>query len=106
MRMIRSGPLKQSNGTAAPDPSGKQVLHWSDELKGFGVLCSGTSGAKSYVVQHALPDGTRRRVTVARTNVITLDEAQASEENPGHILQRQGSQVAGPRQPDAQVGAG
>lgn len=59
----------------APDPSGRQALHWSDELKGFGVLCSGTTGAKSYIVQHALADGTRRRVTIARTNVITLDAA-------------------------------
>ena len=25
----------------APDPSGKQTLHWDTELKGFGVLCSG-----------------------------------------------------------------
>lgn len=59
----------------APDPSGKQALHWSDELKGFGVLCSGTTAAKSYIVQHALADGTRRRVTIARTNVISLDAA-------------------------------
>lgn len=60
----------------APDPSGKQALHWCDTLKGFGVLCSGTTGAKSYIVQHALPDGTRRRVTIARTNVLSLDAAK------------------------------
>jgi integrase len=59
----------------APDPSGKQMLHWDSELKGFGVLCSGTSNAKSFIVQRALPDGTRRRVTIAKTNVIKLDEA-------------------------------
>ena len=45
----------------APDPSSGQMLHWDSELKGFGVLCSGTTGAKSYVVQHALKDGRRRR---------------------------------------------
>jgi integrase len=60
---------------AAPDPSGKQMLHWDSELKGFGVLCSGTSGAKSYVVQHALHDGRRRRVTLAPCNVMKLDQA-------------------------------
>lgn len=59
----------------APDPSGKPALYWDDDLKGFGVLCSGTSNAKSYIVQRALSDGTRRRVTIARTNVIKLDEA-------------------------------
>src|SRR5690349_20217651 len=61
----------------APHPDGKQTLYWDDDLRGFGVLCSGTTNAKSYVVQHALRDGTRRRVTIARTNVISLDEAVA-----------------------------
>lgn len=59
----------------APDPTGRQMLYWDDELKGFGVLCSGTTAAKSYIVQRALADGTRRRVTIARTNVIKLEEA-------------------------------
>jgi cellulase/cellobiase CelA1 len=35
----------------APDPSGKQTLHWDTELRGFGVLVSGTTNGKSYVVQ-------------------------------------------------------
>ncbi|WP_156918222.1 hypothetical protein [Bradyrhizobium sp. Cp5.3] len=33
----------------APDPSGKQVLHWESELEGFAVLCSGVSYARTYV---------------------------------------------------------
>ncbi len=32
----------------APDPSGKQVLHWDTELRGFGVLCSGVTNSKTY----------------------------------------------------------
>ncbi|MBY0429773.1 MAG: hypothetical protein K2Q10_01125 [Rhodospirillales bacterium] len=32
-------------------PPGKQVLHWDADLKGFGVLCSGKTAAKTYVVQ-------------------------------------------------------
>ena len=56
----------------APDPSSGQMLHWDSELKGFGVLCSGTTGAKSYVVQHALKDGRRRRVTSGPCNVMRL----------------------------------
>ena len=32
----------------APDPSGKQVLHWDTELKGFAVLCSGVSNARTH----------------------------------------------------------
>ena len=30
----------------APDPSGKQVIFWDGELKGFGVLVSGKTTAK------------------------------------------------------------
>ncbi len=32
----------------APDPSGKQQLHWDDELRGFGVICSGVTTTKSF----------------------------------------------------------
>ncbi|MGH7102276.1 MAG: hypothetical protein ACREFJ_07745 [Acetobacteraceae bacterium] len=38
----------------APDPSGRQTLHWDDGLKGFGVLVSGTTSGKSYVAQRTL----------------------------------------------------
>lgn len=48
----------------APTPSGKQVLFWDAELRGFGVLVSGKSTAKTYVAQRRLPDGTLRRVTI------------------------------------------
>ena len=34
---------------SAPDPSGKQKIHWD---RGFGVRCSGRTNGKSYVVQH------------------------------------------------------
>lgn len=61
---------------AAPDPSGKQKLHWDTELKGFGVLCSGTTTTKTYVVQRDLPGGNTRRVTIAPVNVIDLDKAR------------------------------
>jgi integrase len=60
----------------APDPSGKQTLYWDTDLKGFGVLCSGKTGAKTYVVQRDLPNGGSRRITVAPTNVLDLDKAR------------------------------
>src|ERR1035437_9553830 len=53
----------------APDPSGKQVLHWDADLKGFGVLCSGTSNTRTYVVQAAV-SGVPRRTTSGRVNVL------------------------------------
>ncbi|MEJ2122006.1 MAG: integrase family protein [Alphaproteobacteria bacterium] len=59
----------------APDPSGKQTLHWDTELKGFGVLCSGTTNSKTYVVQRDI-NGKSRRVTVGPVNVLSLDAAR------------------------------
>ena len=56
----------------APDPGGRQVLHWDTELKGFGVLCSGTTTAQSFIVQRDLVGGRTRRVTVGPCNVLTL----------------------------------
>ena len=59
----------------APDPSGKQVLYWDDELRGFGVLASGVTNAKTDVVQRALPGGRTRRVTVGSVAALKLDAA-------------------------------
>ncbi|CAO4151719.1 Arm DNA-binding domain-containing protein [Methylorubrum extorquens] len=59
----------------APDPSGRQRLLFDAELKGFGVLVSGTTAAKSYVVQRDV-NGKTRRITVGRTNVLSLEEAR------------------------------
>jgi integrase len=56
----------------APDPTGEQNLYWDSELRGFAVLCSGRTNAKSYVVQR----GNTRR-TVARTTELTLAQARA-----------------------------
>jgi integrase len=61
---------------AAPDPSGKQKLHWDSDLKGFAVLCSGTTKAKSFIVQRDLASGKTRRLTVARCNEISLEKAR------------------------------
>lgn len=61
---------------AAPDPSGKQVLYWDTELKGFAVLCSGTTKTKTYIVQRTLSDGRNRRVTVGPVNGLLLVKAE------------------------------
>jgi integrase len=61
----------------APDPSGKQVLHWDTDLKGFAVLCSGVSNTRTYVVQRSLPgSGKSRRSTVAAVNELPLAKAR------------------------------
>jgi integrase len=60
---------------AAPDPSGRQVLHWDSDLKGFAVLCSGTTNAKTFIIQRDV-NGKSRRMTVAAVNETTLDGAK------------------------------
>jgi integrase len=71
---------KAIEGLHAPDPSGKQVLYWDETLRGFGVLCSGKSKARTFIVQRDLPGGRTRRVTVAPVNVLPLDKARKQAE--------------------------
>jgi integrase len=62
---------------AAPDPSGKQTLYWDSELKGFAVLCSGTTNARTFIAQRDLPDGRTRRITVGAVAEIDLGTARS-----------------------------
>ena len=66
----------------APDPSGQQVLHWDTDLKGFGVLCSGTTTARSFIVQRDLVGGRTRRVTVGA--VQRADARRGAQAGRGH----------------------
>jgi hypothetical protein len=61
----------------APDPSGRQVIHWDSDNPGFGVLISGVNPMMSYIAQRKLPDGRTRRVTIERVGRISLKQAQA-----------------------------
>jgi integrase len=65
----------------APDPSGRQMLHWDSELRGFAVLCSGKSNSKTYIAQRDLPSGKTRRVTVGAVNEISLEVARERAAN-------------------------
>ena len=62
-------------GLKAPDPSGMQKLYWDADLIGFGVLCSGKTNGKTYVVQRNV-NGKSRRVTIGSTKAFTLSEAR------------------------------
>jgi integrase len=73
----------------APDPSGRQVLYWDLELKGFALLCSGVTNAKTYIVQRNLPNGgPTRRITVGGVAELALDKARASAADMLHDLRR------------------
>ena len=50
-------------GLQAPDPSGKQVLYWDTGLPGFGLLVSGRTDTRAYVVQREV-NGRSRRWTI------------------------------------------
>ncbi len=69
---------------AAPDPSGKQTIHWDAELRGFGVLASGLTNAKAYVVQRRMPDGRTRRVTVGAVG--EFERVEDARRKAGGIL--------------------
>lgn len=60
----------------APHPSGRQALVWDSEIKGFGLLVSGKTNAKTYVVQSRLKDGRSRRVTVGPASVLDCIDAR------------------------------
>ena len=65
----------------APHPSGRQTLFWDAEQRGFGLLVSGVSASKSYVVQREV-NGRSRRVTLGTVAEFeasgrTLDDARA-----------------------------
>jgi len=59
----------------APHPSGKQKLIWDTELKGFGVLLSGKTNARTFVVQRDV-GGNTRRFTIGPVNVLDLEDAR------------------------------
>jgi integrase len=60
----------------APHPSGRPTIFWDEELRGFGVLCSGVTSARTFVVQRDLPGGKTRRVTVASVAEMKLEKAR------------------------------
>ena len=61
---------------AAPTPTGKQVVYWDLDLRGFGVLVSGRTTVKSFIAQRDLQGGRTRRVTIAHVNELPLTEAK------------------------------
>jgi hypothetical protein len=62
--------------------------YWDTDLTGFGVLCSGKTSAKSFIVQRDLPGGKSRRVTIA--NVSELKFADAKERARKLLLDMRG----------------
>ena len=60
----------------APTPSGKQMVYWDADLRGLGVLVSGRTTVKSFIVQRDLAGGRTRRLTIASVAELSLSEAR------------------------------
>ena len=73
----------------APTASGRQELVWDESLRGFGVLLSGKTNARSYIAQRDLPNGRARRVTIGGVAEMSLEQARGEAANAIHDL-RQG----------------
>jgi hypothetical protein len=52
------------------------VVHWDDDLTGFGVRAK-PSGARSYLVQYRNAGGQSKRLTVGKVGVLTPEEARS-----------------------------
>jgi hypothetical protein len=72
----------------APHPDGKQTVYWDDELRGFGVQCSGKTNQKHFIAQRDLPGGKPRRVTIGAVNTLTLNVARDRAANVLDDLRR------------------
>jgi len=55
-------------------PEKGYLLHWDDDLKGFGLRVT-AAGAKSYIAQAKI-SGKARRVTIGKHGVLTADQAR------------------------------
>ncbi|WP_316205926.1 integrase family protein [Bradyrhizobium sp. SZCCHNR3058] len=71
----------------APHPDGKQTIYWDDELRGFGVQCSGKTNQRLYIAQRDV-NGKSRRVTLGTVTGLTLEEARRRAEDVLDDLRR------------------
>src|SRR4029079_5166109 len=71
----------------APTKTGKQLLVWDTELKGFGLLLSGKTSAKTYICQRDI-DGRTRRVTIGPVKEIDLAKARDEAKDVLHAMRK------------------
>lgn len=66
---------KRTVDATAPDPSGKRIYVWDEEVKGFGLLVLPT-GVKTYFYRYRTPEGRERRATIGKHGDFTPDQAR------------------------------
>jgi len=72
---------------AAPTAHGRQTIYWDDELRGFGVQCSGKTNQRVYIAQRDV-NGRSRRITLGTVSGLTLDAARRRAEDALDDLRR------------------
>jgi integrase len=71
----------------APHPDGQQTIYWDDELRGFGVQCSGKTNQRLFIAQRDV-GGRTRRITLGTVSGLTLDVARRRAEDALDDLRR------------------
>jgi integrase len=79
---------KELERLKAPTQSGKQEVAWDTEVKGFGLLLSGKTSAKTYIVQRELPGGRTRRVTIGSIGELKLAKAREEAKDVIHAMRK------------------
>lgn len=59
----------------APHPDGKQTLYWDEELRGFGVQCSGKTNQKLFIAQRDVGGRTRRILAETGERIVGCESA-------------------------------
>jgi integrase len=72
---------------AAPTADGRQIIYWDDQLRGFGVQCSGKTNQRLYIVQRDVR-GKSRRITLGTVSGLKLDAARRRAEDALDDLRR------------------
>jgi len=72
---------------AAPTVDGRQTIYWDDELRGFGVQCSGKTNQRVYIAQRDV-NGRTRRITLGTVSGLALDAARRRAEDALDDLRR------------------
>ncbi|MHB8563965.1 MAG: tyrosine-type recombinase/integrase [Acidiferrobacteraceae bacterium] len=76
-------------------PAKGYVLHWDDEIKGFGVRVMAT-GAKSFILQKRI-HGKDHRITLGRYGAVTVEQARRDAKIKAGLIASGGDPVADKR---------
>ena len=71
----------------APTESGKQEVAWDTELRGFGLLLSGKTSSRTFIVQRDV-GGRARRVTIGGATEISVAKAREEARDLIHSMRK------------------